>query len=312
MAPTHPSWEVATLRGLGIQPNNTNTLALLLWAKSEGNTRGRGYNWLNMTTPAPGATTFNTTGVKNYVSFTQGVATLVSTLKSPMYANITKTLAHAKDTPTPTSPNLLVSKPSLAMIWTAINKSPWCKGCQTGKYPVALYKGQAGTTAGGTYPDTLLAGGGTTDRCVWKLGPGLCVLNASQARALKGGLLVTAGGVVAFVGLAILAAYGFEKKGPLGQVTRAARAAGIGGPGAQTGAQRRAQAEADAQERHATPAQRAGTPTPAGERLRAQEEPRRSGRDYAPFTEADTTSRLRQRTAERRPHSRQHQARSRA
>ena len=139
----------------------------------------------------------------------------------------------------------------------------------------------------------------TRPLCAIKLGPGLCLANYCQLQALKGGLLVTAGGVVMFVGLALLAAAGFGKAGPLTQLQGTARRMGIGGRGAQTGAQRRAQAEAerekkrtldkgDALEKRATPAQLRGEPE-AGRIVES------------PFTDADQTPDLARRSTERRP-----------
>lgn len=167
----------------------------------------------------------------------------------------------------------------------------------TGAGPTAPSPSSGVTTSKAPKPGTLSA-------CRVGLPFGGCLLNGYQLRALKGGLLVAAGGLVAFVGLAILAAYGFGKTGALGKVQSATRAAGIG-------------SRPTAVERAATPAQRSGVPTPAGERLAAAEEPRRAGIDRppvhsGPFDERDVTPSLARRSAERRPHSRQHRGRTRA
>lgn len=306
------TWAGAVLTKAGVPVTTTGLAVLHLWATSEGNLNGRGYNWLNTTQTAPGATSINSVGVKNYASFTQGVAVTASELRSPRYNAILRALAAAR--PTGTGNAGRVTRVAATKAWTAINKSPWCGGCQGGKYPNALWTlilGK-GATGGGVWPtSTVLQGtqnptAKPANACVWKLGPGLCILNESQARALKGGLLVVAGGLVMFVGLAVLGAYGFGRKTPLGKVTSAARKAGVGGGGTR---------QADRIERAATPAQRQGTPTPAGERVKAD-----YGRsvpakppDYGDtFTDADRTPALARRTTERRPHSRQHTQRSRA
>lgn len=75
-------------------------------------------------------------------------------------------------------------------------------------------------TAGGTYPTSTIAKGTpnpTTPKnkttCVIKVPLGItsvCILNSSQARALKGGLLMVAGGTVMALGIVMLGAYGLS------------------------------------------------------------------------------------------------------
>lgn len=139
--------------------------------------------------------------------------------------------------------------------------------------------------------------GGNSDPCVVKISAGICLLNRSQARAVKGGLLVAVGGGVMLVSLILLAAYGIGSKNAAAQLRRL----GVGGSGAQTGAQRQAQAEADAQERHATPAQQAGTPTPAGQRIRDNEWDKPFGPEDQTLKTPSTQAT--RRAGERRPRS---------
>lgn len=317
------TWAAAVLNRLGITPNTSNVFALHEWARSEGNDTGAHakFNWLNSVGQAPGSSSFNTVGVQNYVSYTQGVAQTASLLKGSGWSGVLRALSlqpvatsqgGIKDT---LKTGAVVTRNLTARIWTAIHNSPAAgnptatRKLQTGRYPVALYtfNNGKGATAGGVTP-THAFGETSGGACAWKIGP-TCVLSESAVRGLKGGLLVVAGGVLMFVGVALLAAYGFKRTGPLGQVTKAARKVGIGGPGALSGSERRSQAEADDLERRASPAQLRGEPTPSGVRLKAAEEPRRAGRDYAPFTEADQT--LKRPGVERRPRSRQHRAGSR-
>ena len=235
------TWAVAVLERLGIAPNATNVFALHLWAKSEGNTQGRGYNWLNTTLPAPGATTLpgNSAHVKNYSSWTEGVAATAKSLKGSYYTTILRALASSRSptAPGPTATRIstgaVVTRIALGKIWTAINKSPWDgkwndRTSVRAKYPEALWTFMTGkgATGGGAVPTGTT--GGTSPTCVWHIGIGPvsgCVLNENQARALKGALLLVGGGLIMLVGVGMLAAFGFGSSAAQRQLRRA----GIGG-----------------------------------------------------------------------------------
>ena len=79
-------------------------------------------------TPA-GATAGCSGNAAGYTSLTQAVQVYAAKLGSVLYEAIGQAL---------------VSDAGLTAIWTAINASPWCQGCQGGHYPEALY-GALGT-----------------------------------------------------------------------------------------------------------------------------------------------------------------------
>jgi hypothetical protein len=146
--------------------------------------------------------------------------------------------------------------------------------------------------------------------CAWKLGPGVCLANYCQLKTVKGIGLVVAGGLVMFVGLALIAAGGLGRTGPLGQVRRATRAVGIGG-GSSTRRSQPSTREATAQVRNASPEQLRGRTTPSSAGLRRdytrqQSPPVHTG----PFDERDRTADLAARRAarERRPRAPQRKA----
>jgi hypothetical protein len=75
---TRKDFAEAFLKELGAPVTKRNLWALLSWMQAEGNA-GK-FNPLNTTQEMPGATNFNSVGVKNYTSFEQGVEATVDTL----------------------------------------------------------------------------------------------------------------------------------------------------------------------------------------------------------------------------------------
>lgn len=81
------------------------------------------------------------------------------------------------------------------------------------------------TTTGSTAQDALSLGSSKPPNCLFGFSAGfgyVCLLTYGQARALLGGLLLTAGGIVSAGGLIILASYGIKRSGALDQVAAAA------------------------------------------------------------------------------------------
>lgn len=74
------------LHEAGLPENLNNHVALVAWMQAEGS-KAR-YNPLATTRPEPGATDFNTSHVKNYVSLAQGVKATVDTLHNGKYEAI--------------------------------------------------------------------------------------------------------------------------------------------------------------------------------------------------------------------------------
>ena len=143
-----PSWVVALLNAIGAPVNSVTTTALQLWQQSEG-TPAAGNNPLAITDPSG---LFPHSGV------------IASNGGDPVYAFPTEQVgasatAHFLENGYGSVIDALRAGTSLPAIYGAINGSTWCKGCQSGKYPVALAAavsgspsvgGAAGATAGGT------------------------------------------------------------------------------------------------------------------------------------------------------------------
>ncbi|MGH7239405.1 MAG: hypothetical protein ACREHG_04975 [Candidatus Saccharimonadales bacterium] len=116
-------WRVAICDILGAPSSGTNLTALSEWAVSEG-MPAQYNNWLATTENGYGGRVVNSVGVKAYPSVEQGAAATVKTLSNGRYNDIISALRDGT---------------SLTRIFAAINQSPWCGGCQSGHYPVALY-----------------------------------------------------------------------------------------------------------------------------------------------------------------------------
>jgi hypothetical protein len=83
------------------------------------------WNPLATTYPMPGSTVFNSAGVRNYASLSQGLEATRLTLRSAGYGYgaILSDLAASADPLTTAQ---------------AINASSWCHGCANGRYVVGL------------------------------------------------------------------------------------------------------------------------------------------------------------------------------
>lgn len=97
--------------------------ALILWAASEG-TPDSWNNPLATTQPWRGAYDVNSVGVKAYPDANAGIGATVATLRNGYYPAVVRAISRNE---------------GMQAIWQAVNASPWCRGCQGGRYPVALY-----------------------------------------------------------------------------------------------------------------------------------------------------------------------------
>ncbi len=121
-------WEADLTFIMGAPASADNVLALDLWAQSEGMPAWAN-NWLATTQDWPGAGIWNSAGVKTYPTLAAGLEATATTLSSPDYAVIV---------------GYFQGDQGLANIYTAINASPWCRGCSNGNYPIALHDYLAG------------------------------------------------------------------------------------------------------------------------------------------------------------------------
>lgn len=115
-------WRYGLLAALHAPVTAVNLDALTWWADSEG-TPTSWNNWLATTEAGYGGYTVNGAGVKAYPTLDDGVAATAATLAGGFYTRVVAAF-RAGD--------------SLTAIWDAVNASPWCYGCQGGRYPVAL------------------------------------------------------------------------------------------------------------------------------------------------------------------------------
>lgn len=85
------SWARAELRTLGFPRTPANVTSLVAWQAREGG--GGAFNPLNSTQPAPGATVFNSVGVRNYPDAAEGVKATAVTMRNGNYGDILAALA---------------------------------------------------------------------------------------------------------------------------------------------------------------------------------------------------------------------------
>ena len=131
----YPQWEVLFLNQLGAPLTATNFQALSFWAQSEGTTGSN--NPLAISGIHPGSTTClaqcgSSSPVMAYDTMANGVAANVAFLQGSYYDGVRAAF---------------INDSGLAAIWASINQSPWCAGCQSGKYPNAIYSHLSDTSA---------------------------------------------------------------------------------------------------------------------------------------------------------------------
>lgn len=124
------SWQADVLNGIGAPVTATGVRALTLWAGSEGMPAWEN-NWLATTEPGFTGTPINATGVRAYPTEPKGVAATVATLDGLSYAAVVDAFKNGGQ---------------LVSVWSAVNSSPWCSGCQSGHYPVQLWQAAQSTT----------------------------------------------------------------------------------------------------------------------------------------------------------------------
>jgi hypothetical protein len=222
-------------------------LALNLWAQSEGSvtnnalaTSGQGKGAVNCV-----AQCGTTSPIYEYDNEADGVAQMGRFLQGSYYTKIVAAL---------------VGNAPLSDIYGAVNSSSWCKGCQSGEYPVYLSQAVGGKATGvsstvGTGGTAGTGGGGGANataadlsQCVFQL-PGFlffsgpCFLTKGGVKWLSGAAALTAGVVVGAFGVILLASTVFNASGAkqaVGKVVsavpgpagKAAKLAGSSGGGA--------------------------------------------------------------------------------
>ena len=89
-APSIPNWQALVLKGIGAPVTPQNLMYVNTWARAEGGSASN--NPFNTTQLAPGATSYNSVGVRNYASPQQGIQATVQTLLNGRYGNIISAL----------------------------------------------------------------------------------------------------------------------------------------------------------------------------------------------------------------------------
>ena len=85
----------AVLAGVGAPASEENLVFMEAWRKAEGGSAT--FNPFNTTMPAPGATNYNSVGVKNYISKEQGIDATIRTLRKGYYTKIIESLRQRDD-----------------------------------------------------------------------------------------------------------------------------------------------------------------------------------------------------------------------
>ena len=122
---TWPQWAALLLDHLDAPRCANNLIVVVAWEQQEGTSAG--WNPLATTFSMPGATTYNSAGVRNYPSLESGLQATLLTLQNGAllhgYGAIVQDLKACAD-PVATA--------------RAINASDWCRGCSGGEYVLGV------------------------------------------------------------------------------------------------------------------------------------------------------------------------------
>lgn len=123
MTISYGQWAGEFLGTLGAPASRNNLVAVVAWEAAEGTQAT--WNPLATTKDWPGATIYNSHGVKNYPSKQDGIGATIATLELPGrgYEAIVASLKRSAD-PMETG--------------RAINRSMWCRGCAGGSYVIGI------------------------------------------------------------------------------------------------------------------------------------------------------------------------------
>jgi peptidoglycan hydrolase CwlO-like protein len=123
MTITYGEWAQSFLNNLGAPVSRNNLVLMVAWQTAEGTLAT--WNPLATTYDMPGATVYNSAGVRNYTSKQQGIDATVDTLAVPGhgYGEIVSGLKSSAD-PMDTA--------------AAVQASDWCNGCANGAYVVGI------------------------------------------------------------------------------------------------------------------------------------------------------------------------------
>jgi hypothetical protein len=123
MTISYGEWAGSLLSSLGAPTSRNNRIAIVAWEASEGTQAT--WNPLATTKDAPGATIYNSHGVKNYRSKEQGIEASIATMRLPRrgYEPIIARLRAGEEA---------------MRTAEAIRDSRWCSGCAGGSYVTGL------------------------------------------------------------------------------------------------------------------------------------------------------------------------------
>lgn len=123
MTISYGAWAASFLTALGAPTSRDNLVAVVAWQAAEGTMAT--WNPLATTKAMPGATVYNSHGVKNYRSKEQGIEASIMTLRLPNRGY------------EPVIASLRSGAAAMETGW-AINRSLWCRGCAGGSYVVGF------------------------------------------------------------------------------------------------------------------------------------------------------------------------------
>lgn len=201
---TSAGWAKDFLKGIGAPATPQNIEFVQKWENLESGGGGGQYNPLNSVLGAPGASSVNSVGVKNYTSYQQGLQASISTFTQTQWAGVLQGLKANNQQAAQNAINAEYATWKGGPIDILGTGATNVTGTAGGS---ATLDSSTSSSSSASDTDCLIKLPSTSVK-IFGVGPtvgGQCLLERSQGRAILGATTLLLGGMIMLVGIGFIA-----------------------------------------------------------------------------------------------------------